>query len=59
MEFNLDELKMIRRALCDLSGFYEKKATQHDTDYWRAQEDKCEDIIEKLSHEIMKMKYGK
>lgn len=59
MEFNLDELKMIRRALCDLSSLYESKAEEYKTDYWQAREDQCEDIIEKISQEIMKLKYGR
>lgn len=59
MEFNLDELKMIRRALCDLSSLYENKWEEHGTDYWQAREDQCEDIIEKVSQEIMKLKYGR
>ena len=59
MEFNLDELKMIRRALCDLSSLYENKAEEYKTDYWQAREDQCEDIIEKVTQEIMKLKYGR
>lgn len=59
MEFNLDELKMIRRALCDLSSLYENKVETYETDYWQMREDQCEDIIEKVTQEIMKLKYGR